>query len=235
MRGGCKLEVTQGHFLLEHMNYCVFDFLVISQLEQICKWGSKYVHLMTVDIWVVLVPTTTHISSFINVAHTELWILDFLLLGNQNRYANEVLNMRIQWQQTTCVVLVPITTNIPSYINVAHTELWIFDFFFVISQSEQICKWSIKYAHLVTTDHMGSTCAHHYPHTKFHQCSPYRTLDIWLFLLLANQNRYANEVFNMCIWWQQITWLVLVPITTHIPSFINVGHMERWIFWLFCY
>ena len=78
------------------------------------------------------------------------------------------------------VVLVPITNHIPSFINVAHTELWIFDFF-VISQSEQICKWGIKYVHSVMTDHMGSTCAHHYPHTKFHQCSPYRTLDIWLF------------------------------------------------------
>ena len=51
--------------------------------------------------------------------------------------------------------------------------------FFVISQLEQICKWGIKYAHLVTTDYMGSTCVHHYPHTKFHQCSPYRTLNIW--------------------------------------------------------
>ena len=70
--------------------------------------------------------------------------------------------MRIWWRQTTWVVLVPITTHIPSFINVTHTELWIFDFFFVlfvISQSEQICKWGIKYAHSVTTDHVGSTCA----------------------------------------------------------------------------
>ena len=29
----------------------------------------------------------------------------------------------------------------------------------VISQSEQICKWGIKYAHLVTTDLVGNTCA----------------------------------------------------------------------------
>ena len=65
--------------------------------------------------------------------------------------------MRIWWRKTTWVVLVPITTHIPSFINVAHTELWIFDFL-VISQSEQICKWGIKYAHSVT-DHMGSTCA----------------------------------------------------------------------------
>ena len=106
--------------------------------------------------------------------------LIFLLLANQNRYANGVLNMRIWWQQTTWVVFVPITTHIPCFINLAHTELWIFDFF-DISQSGQICKWGIKYAHLVMTDHMGSTCAHHYPHTKFHQCSPYITLDIWLF------------------------------------------------------
>ena len=103
--------------------------------------------------------------------------------------------------------------------------------FFVIRQSEQICKWGIRYAHLVTTDHMGSTCAHHYPHTKFHQCSPYRTLDIWFFFgLLTNQNRYANEVLNMRIWWWQTTWVVLVPITTHIPGFINVAHTELWIF-----
>ena len=39
--------------------------------------------------------------------------------------------------------------------------------FFVISQSEQICKWGIKYVHLVKRDHKGSTCAHHYPYTKF--------------------------------------------------------------------
>ena len=53
----------------------------------------------------------------------------------------------------------PITTNIPSFITVAHTDICIFAFF-VTSQSEQICKWGIKYAHSVTTDHVGSTCAH---------------------------------------------------------------------------
>ena len=62
--------------------------------------------------------------------------------------------MRIWWQQTTWVVLVPIITHIPSFINVAHTELKIFDFF-VISQSEQICKRGIKYTHSAMTDHMG--------------------------------------------------------------------------------
>ena len=43
--------------------------------------------------------------------------------------------MHIESQQTTWVVLVPITTHIPRFINVAHTELWIFHFL-VVSQSE---------------------------------------------------------------------------------------------------
>ena len=116
----------------------------------------------------ILLPITNHIPSFITVAHTELWIFDFLLLANQDRYANEVLNMCIWWGQTTWLVLVPNNTHIPSFTNITHTELWIFDFF-VISQSEQICKWGIKYALLVTTDHVGSTCAPQYPHTKFYE------------------------------------------------------------------
>ena len=176
-------------------------------------------------------PITTHKTSFINVAHTELWIFDFLL-ANQNRYTNEVLSIRIWWRQTTWVVLVPITTHITSFINVAHTELWIFDFF--ISQSEQICKWGIKYAHLVTTDHMGSTCAHHYPHTKFHQCSPYRTLDIWLFVISQSE--------HICKWGIKYVHLVTTdhvgstcapPPTTHIPSLMKIGHcvlIREWRF-----
>ena len=53
-------------------------------------------------------------------------------------YTLAIFTEYIAWA-TFGVVLVPITTHIPSFINVAHTELWIFDFF-VISQSEQICK-----------------------------------------------------------------------------------------------
>ena len=102
----------------------------------------------------------------------------------------------------------PITTHIPSFIYVAHTELWIF--FFFISQSEEICKRGIKNAYLVMTDHMGSTCAHHYPHTKFINVT-HTELWIFDFLLLANQNRYANEVLNMRIRWRQTTWVVLAP------------------------
>ena len=50
--------------------------------------------------------------------------------------------------------------------------------FLLFSQLKQICKWGIKYAHLLTTDHMYNTCAHYYPHTTFYQCSSYRSLDI---------------------------------------------------------
>ena len=73
---------------------------MISQLEQICKWRIEYAQ---------------------------------------------------SWRQSTWVVLVAIATHIPSFINVAHTELWIFDVL-VISQSEQMWKWGIEYAHSVTTD-----------------------------------------------------------------------------------
>ena len=78
----------------------------------------------------------------------------------------------------------------------------------------------------MTTDHVGSTSAHHLPHTKFRHCSPYGTLDICLSCscYLANQNRYANEVLNMHTGWRQITWVVFVSTTIHIPSFMKIGH-----------
>ena len=92
--------------------------------------------------------------------------------------------MHIWWRQTTWVVLVTITTHIPHFINVAHTVLWIFDFF-----------------------------------------------------VISHQNRYANEVSNMHIWWRQTTWVVFVPPpTTHIPSLTKIGHCIlirelRFTFW----
>ena len=63
-------------------------------------------------------------------------------------------------------ICVPTTTHILSLFTVAHKELWTFAFF-VISQSEQVCKWGIKYAHSMMKDHVGSIWVHHYPHTKF--------------------------------------------------------------------
>ena len=105
--------------------------------------------------------------------YITLNICHFLWLVNQNRYANEVLNMQIQWRQNLWVILVPTTTHIPSFITSAHTKLRII-VLFVISQSEQ-------------------------------------------------QNRFTSEVLNMHIWWQQTTWVVLVPTTIHILSFTKIS------------
>ena len=55
-------------------------------------------------------------------------------------YANEgTFKSAHQQQQNTWVILECTTTHIPSFVTLAHIELWIFDFV-VISQSEQICK-----------------------------------------------------------------------------------------------
>ena len=56
--------------------------------------GSPVPQEKNPDTWVILIPTTTHIPRFVTVAHTEIWIFA-LLLANQNRYANDVLNTRI--------------------------------------------------------------------------------------------------------------------------------------------
>ena len=112
-------------------------FLVISQSEQICKWGIKYAHLVTTD----------HKGS--TSAH--------------------------QYPHTKFRHCSPYTFD---------TELWIFAFV-VISQSEQICKWGIEYAHLVMTNHVGSASAHHYPHTKFCHYSPCTELWIFAFLVIS--------------------------------------------------
>ena len=103
--------------------------------------------------------------------------------------------------------------------------------FLLLANQNRYVKWGIKIC-TFRNDRPHSTCAHHCPHTKFHQCSPcIHNPRYLIFLLLANQNRYENEVSNMYIWWRQTTpWVEIVPITTHIPSFINVAHTELWIF-----
>ena len=82
-------------------------------------------------------------------------------------------------------------------------ELWIFDFF-VISQSEQICKWGIKYAHSVTTDHIGSTCVPHYPHTKFDKnrslCSHLRAKVYLLMLTRSDWHLYIHTYRQRYKW-----------------------------------
>ena len=167
----------------------------------LCKWGIQYAHLVMTDTWVISL--TNNIPSFLTVAQTELWMVAFLI-GQSEHICK--LNMHIQWRQTWWVILVPTTIHIPSFITVAHTKFWIFAFL-VISQSEQICKWGIKYAYLVMIDHVGSTCVHHYPHNMFHQCSPYRTLDIWLFVI--------NQSEQICKWGIKYVHLVM---TDHVGN-----------------
>ena len=108
--------------------------------------------------------------------------------------------------------------------------LWRFTFFVIT-----ICKCG-KYVYSVNikTDHVGNTCAQHFHYTKFRHCSPCRTLDSCLFLL-ANQNRYANQVLNMHILWLQTKWVVLVSTITHIPSFVTVAHTELHICLICCH
>ena len=131
---------------------------------------------------------------------------------------------------TMWVVLVPTTIHIPTQvpnsqkkkkINLKKKKNWNPEFFFFMAQKFGLPNKFGKVASLC------STCANHYPHTKFHQCIVNTELLMFaFFLLLANQNKYANELFNMRIRWWQTTWVTLVPTTTHIPlpSCMKIGH-----------
>ena len=150
------------------------------------------------------------LSDFVSVTLTSIttsW--KHLKKKNELEFCSSRLTRSLYSQNIRCgSPLVEVGSDLKLLLTWAYQLLHIW--FFVISQLEQICKWGIKYEHLVTTDHVGSTCAHHYPHTKFHQRSPYR---IWIsdFFVSQKRNRYANEVLNMCIRWRQTTWVVLVP------------------------
>ena len=82
--------------------------------------------------------------------------------------------------------------------------------------------WNMKMRYLIcistTTEHMDNTLrmdntgVHCSPPTKFCHCSPYSPLDICLFLLLANQNKYANEMFIMHIQWWQKQWVLSIHV-----------------------
>ena len=84
---------------------------------------------------------TTHIPSFITVTHTEIWISAFfVLLTNQNKYANEVLNMRIRWRQTTWIVISlypPLPTYRILWKSVIAFSLEKWKFSFLVDDEEQ--------------------------------------------------------------------------------------------------
>ena len=147
------------------MKYLNMQMIICVSIQQQSTW--IILCTMTDNTWV---HCYTHLLSFATVAHTVLWIFAFLLLANQNKYANKIFIMRIQWWQTRWVLLVPTTTHIPSIVTVAHIELWIFAFFVIShNRNKKKSKWAIQYAYSVTTDHVGNTCAYHYLHTKFYE------------------------------------------------------------------
>ena len=165
---------------------------------------------------------TTNVPSFVSVAQTELWIVAFFITKSEHlckwgiKYAHLVTTNLVG---NTCAR--HNTTHTPSFITVAHTKLWIFTFL-VIRQSEQICNWGIKYAHLVTTDHMGGTWVHHYQHTKFRHCSLYRILDI------------ISQSKQTCKWGIEYVHSVT---TDHVcgtcAHFRHCSHTKLWIFAFF--
>ena len=76
---------------------------------------------------------------------------------------------------------------------------------FVISQSEQICKWGIKYVHSMTTDHAGSTCApttHIASLTKIGHC------------VLIRERR-----FTFWCWWETYILHIHPSIATYIHTY----------------
>ena len=75
-------------------------------------------------------------------------------------------------------------------------------------------------------------CDHHYPHSKLRYFSPYRTLDICLFVISQSE----QIMWIGCIRWWQTICVVLMPATIHIQSFKKIGHCvlvrEGLPFWL---
>ena len=112
--------------------------------------------------------------------HSEISVVEKCPSVDQNRHAHEVSNICIPCQQTKWVML----------------------------------------AHPI---------ADHFPQTKFRHCNPYRTL--FAFFVIGKSEQIWNEVLNMCIRWQQTTWIVIVTTTTHIPNFVtDVAHTKLRIF-----
>ena len=85
--------------------------------------------------------------------------------------------------------------------------------FFVISQSEyanEVLNLQMRYLICIstTTEHMDNTWVLYYPPTKFATVA-HTVLWIFAFLLSANQNKYANEIFIMHLQWWQTQWALL--------------------------
>ena len=136
-------------------NFGYLSFLLLANQN----WHANEVLNMGIwwrqSMWVVLVPTTTHISSFVTAVHTDLYTFPPFLLTNQNKYANEVLNMGIGWGQTMWVVFVPTTTNIFTFfgwrVTDIHSSILPCLHTWAKTERQRKSKWSFKHSCQPTT------------------------------------------------------------------------------------
>ena len=85
-----------------------------------------------------------------------------------------------------------------------------------------------------TTEHMGIIPACNYKsiiperitttHIRSFITVTHIELLIFSLFLLANHNKYANELSNMCTRCRQTTWVTLMRSNTHIPSLMKICH-----------
>ena len=85
---------------------------------------------------------------------------------------------------------------------------------------------------------MVSTCAHHYPHTKFCHCTSYRTLDICLFCISQSEQiwkwgiKYVHSVTTVHV----CNTCAPLPLPTYqvLPKSVIVFSLEKQRY-LFCW
>ena len=154
-------------------------------------------------MWVVPLPTTTHIPSFVTVTHIELWIYAFVVISQ----SEQICKWRIKYAYLVMTDNVGSTSaHYYPHTKFRHCSSYRIAFF-VISQSEQICKWGIKYTHTVTTDHMGSTCVLHYPHSKFYEIGHCIHAKGVFFVEILTRNLHRPYIHT----YRQTSWQQLKP------------------------
>ena len=111
-----ELDQRSQNWLILHYNFAVFGF------------RSRYTQIIYSVNRICGMSRSTLGFSFFVITDMQMSII----YANNCAFGND----------RHVVILVPFTIHIPSFFNVVHTELWI-SVFFVLSLSEQICKWGI--------------------------------------------------------------------------------------------
>ena len=101
------------------------------------------------------------------------------------------------------------------------------------------CKWDIKYAHLLTTDHMGNTCAlYHYQRTKFCHCRPLQNSGYLHFLFLPIRKNMPMRYLKCASTTTEHkgnTWVHYYPHTKfcHCSPYrtLDICHFCYWLIW----